>query len=370
LKVGLNLLHLVPGETGGAELYARRLIPALLEASQQLRLVLFTGREASGVMLRQRWGEVVALPVQSRSRVRRVAAEQILLPLAVQHSHVDILHNVFSTAPALPTVPQVTTVHDLIYKRFPETHAGLLSRGLSLLVPLAVRRSQRLIAPSEATKRDLVSFLGADPERIDVTYEAPGLDERGAAVDEPRLRSRFGLGDAPLVLSVSAKRPHKNLERLFEGFAAVQADPAPMLLVTGYGTPFESGLQRRAGERIRFAGWVEDDVLDGLYRIASCLAFPSLAEGFGLPVLEAMRRGLPVVCSNTTSLPEVAGDAALYFDPTDTEPITRALERVLGDPALRERLADAGRAQARKFSWEATALATLQSYELVLKTRA
>jgi alpha-1,3-rhamnosyl/mannosyltransferase len=146
----------------------------------------------------------------------------------------------------------------------------------------------------------------------------------------------------------------------------VSAAPPPVLLVTGYPTAFEAELRRQAGDRVRFAGWVDDATLEGLYRLATCLAFPSLAEGFGLPVLEAMRRGVPVACSNATSLPEVAGEAALYFDPTDTVAIATALERILEDAGLRERLATAGVAQAGKFSWEATAAATLESYERAL----
>ena len=369
MRLGLNLLHLVPGETGGAEIYARRLIPALLEARPELEAVLFTGREAAPSLAGEDWAEqvrIVPLRVRTRSRFRRVAAEQSLLPAAARSARLDLLHNLFTTAPAWAPVPQVTTIHDLIYKRFPETHAGVLSRGLSLLVPLAARRSRRVIAPSEATKADLVRFLGVAPERVDVTYEGPGMAEGLAPPGEAELRRRFELGDAPVVLSVSAKRPHKNLERLLDAISRVSAEPPPLLLVTGYPTAFEAELRRQAGDRVRFAGWVDDATLEGFYRLATCLAFPSLAEGFGLPVLEAMRRGVPVACSNATSLPEVAGEAALYFDPTDTVAIATALERILGDAGLRERLATAGVAQAGKFSWEATAAATLESYERAL----
>jgi glycosyltransferase involved in cell wall biosynthesis len=369
MRLGLNLLHLVPGETGGAETSARRLIPALLAAQPGLSPVVFSGVEAAPSLTREDWAEsvhIVQLHVRTGSRFRRVAAEQTLLPVSVQRAKVDLLHNLFTTAPAIVPVPQVTTIHDLIYKRFPETHAGVLSRGLALLVPLAARRSRRLIAPSEATKADLVRFLGVEPDRVDITYEGPGMPENIAPVLEAELRQRFELGEAPLVLSVSAKRPHKNLERLFEAVSRVSVEPEPVLLVTGYPTTFEAELRRRAGERVRFAGWVDDQTLEGLYRIATCLAFPSLAEGFGLPVLEAMLRGVPVVCSNATSLPEVAGEAALYFDPTDTGEITLALERVLGDESLRKRLATAGMAQAGKFTWEATAEATIEAYKKAL----
>lgn len=365
MRVGLNLLHLVPGETGGSELYARRLIPALLEAEPGIRPTLFVAREAAG----ERWPdglEVVDLPVRARSRVARVLAEQTLLPVAAARRKIELLHNLFSTAPAGAGLPQVTTILDLIYKRFPATHGGLRARGMELLVPLAAKRSRRVLTLSEAAKDDIVRFLGVPSERVDVTHLGPGIPDDVQPVPEDELRRKLELGDGPVVLSVSAKRPHKNLERLLDAFARVSVEPPPTLVVTGYPTPFEAELRRRARERVRFAGWVEDETLAGLYGIARCLAFPSLAEGFGLPVLEAMHRGLPVACSNTTSLPEIAGEAALYFAPTDTTAITVALERILSDPELRSRLSAAGTAQAAKFSWEATARATLDSFERAL----
>jgi glycosyltransferase involved in cell wall biosynthesis len=266
----------------------------------------------------------------------------------------------------MPGVPQVTTIHDVIYKRYPETHFGLLATGLAALVPIAVRRSRRLLTPSEATKSDLVELFGVSPDSIDVTYEGPGMSQQPNPVGDAELRSRFDLGAAPIVLTVSAKRPHKNLGRLLDAFARVDSEPAPVLLVPGYETPYEDELRRRAGERIRFAGWVDDATLDGLYRAATCVVVPSLAEGFGLPVLEAMARGTPVACSNTGSLPEVAGEAALQFDPLDTEAIAGGIDQLLTDAALRERLSQAGLARAGRFTWAATAEATLASYQRAL----
>ena len=154
--------------------------------------------------------------------------------------------------------------------------------------------------------------------------------------------------------------------------ALVLRPDSATLVVPGYETAFEDALRRHAEAaargRVRFAGWVDEPTLDGLYRAATCFVFPSLAEGFGLPVLEALRRGVPVACSNASSLPEVAGDAALYFDPYDMAAIRGALERLLGDASLRERLREAGFAQAGKFSWEATARETLASYDRALTT--
>lgn len=369
MRVGLNVLHLVPRETGGGELYVRRLVPALLEAGRELELVVFTGREAFPSFAAEPWAsgvELVEVPVRSRSRPRRVLAEQTLLPRAAHKARVDLLHNVQNTAPAIPRVPQVTTILDVIYKRYPETHAGVLAAGVALLVPLAARRSQRILTLSEAAKDDIAHYLHVEPDRIDVTPLGPGLADDVKPVAEEELRRRFGLGDVRIVLTVSAKRPHKNLERLLEAMDLIDANPRPLLVAPGYETVFEPELRRHAGERVRVFGWVDDDELEGLYRAAACFVFPSLAEGFGLPVLEAMVRGTPVACSRISPLEEVAGDAALYFDPEDTRDMAHAIESLLADSSLHERLAEAGRQRAKQFTWSRTAEATLESYERAL----
>lgn len=366
LRVALNMLHLVPAETGGSELYARRLVPALNEADPAVELTVIASSRAASSLRVESWAdevEIVGLPFDARSRARRVLAEQTLLPRELRRRQVDVLHNLFTTAPAAPGVPQVTTILDVIYKRFPETHEGVLGRGLAALTWIAARRSDRVIAISEAGKTDIVRFLGVPAERVDVTHLGPALGEE-ETTPEGDLRRELDLGDAPIVLTVSAKRPHKNLERLFEAFEQVHGDS--VLVAPGYATFYEDDLRKRAGNRIRLTGWLPDAELDGLYRAATCFVFPSLAEGFGLPVLDALVRGTPVACSNATSLPEVAGDAALYFDPQDPEAITAAIERLLVDDGLRERLAAAGPGQAAKFTWGQTAAATLATYRRTL----
>jgi glycosyltransferase involved in cell wall biosynthesis len=362
MHVAYNLMHLVPGETGGAEVYARRLLPALRKLAPELRMTLFVGGPAA----HEDWGEgieVEPLRFDPRSRVRRVLAEQTLLPAALRRVEPDLLHNVFNTAPVVSQVPQVTTIHDVVFKRYPETH-GLLAKGVEVLVPLAARRSARVLTDSEASKSDLVRYLELPAERVDVAPLGPGLPENAKGPPAEQLRERFELGDAPLVLSVLAKRLHKNAARLIEAFARV---PHAVLVMPGYSTGYERELEQqlaRTGlaERVRLLGWVDDATLDGLYRAADCFVFPSLAEGFGLPVLEAMLRGTPVASSNTTSLPEVAGDAALLFDPLDVEAIAVAIRRILDDDALADRLRTAGLERAKRFSWEETARKTLESY--------
>jgi glycosyltransferase involved in cell wall biosynthesis len=300
--------------------------------------------------------------------VRRVLAEQTLLPAAVRKSAPDLLHNVFNTAPAVRAVPQVTTIHDVIFRRFPETH-GLLAKGVEVLVPLAARRSARVLTDSEASKSDIVRFLDVPPDRIDVATLGPGIPEDAEGPPPEEVRRELGIGDEPLVLSVLAKRPHKNAARLIEAFADV---PRGVLVVPGYSTSYEDELRAQIedaglGDRIRLLGWVDDESLDGLYRAADCFVFPSLAEGFGLPVLEAMLRRTPVACSNSTSLPEVAGDAALLFDPLDVDAIAVSIRRILDDRELAGRLSAAGLERAKRFSWEQTAQATLECYRKALE---
>jgi glycosyltransferase involved in cell wall biosynthesis len=188
---------------------------------------------------------------------------------------------------------------------------------------------------------------------------------------ERELRARRGLGDRPVVLSVSAKRPHKNLLRLLDALALLAGERRPVLVLPGYPTWHERELRERAASLgvagdVRFLDWVRDEELEGLYATAGAFVFPSLYEGFGLPVLEAMRRGVPVACSDRSALPEVAGDAALLFDPERPAEIATAIERMLTDENQADRLREAGRRQAARFTWEATARETLRSYERAL----
>jgi glycosyltransferase involved in cell wall biosynthesis len=365
VQVAYNLLHLVPGETGGAEVYARRLLPALRKAEPDLSMTVFlAGSSAAGD-----WGEgvnVVPLRFDPRSRIRRVLAEQTLLPAAVRRAEPDLLHNVFNTAPAVVTVPQVTTIHDVVHERHPDS--GMLAAGVKAAVLVAARRSARVLTVSEASKTDIVRFLGIPADRVDVAPNGPGMSEEVRGPGPAETRRRFEIGDERLLLTVAPSRPHKNVARLVEALARI---PDAVLVVPGYRTGRDDELEALAGQagvaaRLRRPGWVDDATLDGLYRAADCFVFPSLAEGFGLPVLEAMARGAPVACSNATSLPEVAGDAALLFDPLDVGAIAVSVSRILEDRELAERLRTAGRERARRFSWDESARRTLACYRRAL----
>jgi glycosyltransferase involved in cell wall biosynthesis len=373
--VALNLLFLAPGRTGGAEVYARELVPRLPAAFPEARFVVIAGRELAAEWRRAPWHPDIALralPVSSDTRVRRVAAEQLLVAGAVRRAGADLVHSLATTMPLLtPGTRAVTTILDVIYKEFPETHAGVLAKGMATLVPLSARRAERILTLSEAAGEAIVHHLGVPREKVRAVPLGPGAEPQAVPTPAKELRARLDLGTAPIVLSPSAKRPHKNLGRLVEALALARATPAPVLVVPGYHTPFEAELEERAraagvADRLRFTGWIDDAGLEGLYAAAACVAFPSLSEGFGLPVLEAMRRGVPVACSDIPVLREVAGDAAELFDPHDPAAIAAGLDRVLGDRARRVELVVRGTEQAARFSWEATARGTADVHREVL----
>ncbi|MEA2425456.1 MAG: hypothetical protein QOH13_1866 [Thermoleophilaceae bacterium] len=373
MRLGLNLIFLVPGHTGGMETYARELIRGLHDVAPQIEMTAFVSREGAAAA-GEPWLELctpVTVPVESASRVGWVRGEQVHLPRLARAAGSEIVHSLATTGPGYGAFRRVVTVHDLIYKVHPEAHFGLMSMGMAVLVPLSVKRATRVIAVSQSTRDDLVEHLRVAPGRIDVVPNGVGTPPDIEALPEAELREKLGAGERPIVLCTSAKRPHKNLMRLLDALASIPPERRPLSVLTGYPTQHEDEVRRHAAalgvaEDVRILGWVPQAELEALYAAATCLVFPSLYEGFGLPVLEAMARGLPVASSDRSSLPEVAGDAALLFDPEDTAAMAAAIERLLGDPAERSRLAAAGRAQAARFTWRACAEATVASYERAL----
>lgn len=373
MRVGFNLLYLVPGEVGGTEIYARELIGALARARPDDEFVAFCGREAADSALGDSWPDnvsVMRLAVDSQNKPRRLAYELLRLPRVARRERLDVLHSLGQTTPLWSRCARVVTIHDLIFHHFPSTFPAAARRGLEVFVPRGAERADRVVADSEATANDLVSSYGIERDKIDVALLGPGAEPVATPAEPAELAETLGFDLREYALCVASGHRHKNIERLLEAFATVPEQY--QLVLVGRAAIDDESLTARVeqlglSERVRFTGWVDDATLEGLYRRARFFVYPTLMEGFGMPVLEAMRRGLTVACSSVSSMPEVAGDAALLFDPTDTTSIAEALGRLFSDSNLRQRLIAAGRQRAELFSWERTADATWRSYERALE---
>jgi glycosyltransferase involved in cell wall biosynthesis len=370
LRIGLNLVFLIR-RAGGVGRYARELIPELLAAEPGASITAFVSRELDSEDRQAPWAEElewVRLPVTVTHgppwrALRSMQAQWLTIARLARERRLDVVHGLANIGPLVaPGVATVVTLHDLIWLRHPDSMSARDTLAMKLTAIPSARMADRVITGSRAARDDMVDTLGLEPSRIDVVPHGVRQVERDAT-PEPVLRERLALGDRPVVLCVSGKRTHKNLATLVRAVATLEA----VLVVPGSPTSHEAELRRLASElgiaeRVRFPDWLDDDELEGLYRLAACFVLPSFEEGFGLPVLDAMARGVPVCCSAASSLPEVAGDAALLFDPHDTEEVRAAIRRLLEDRALAADLAERGRARAATFTWRRAAEETLASY--------
>lgn len=281
----------------------------------------------------------------------------------------ELFHATEHLLPPLDGLPTVLTVHDMIFKLFPEHQKRLNYWYLNATMPLYCRRAGAIIAVSNCSKRDIVAHYHLDPVRVHVVYEAAGPEFRPAApglADEAR--RRYGLPERYLI-HVGTIEPRKNLTRLVEALQRLRDEGLriPLVLVGSRGWLYGGFFRRLEGLEVRhdvhFPGYVPTGDLALLWAAATASATPSVYEGFGLPVLEAMACAVPVVCSNSSSLPEAGGDAALYFDPYDVEAIAAAIRKVWLDEELRAQMRERGLKQAARFSWERAADETLAVYE-------
>jgi glycosyltransferase involved in cell wall biosynthesis len=366
MRVGLDLLYLIPGETGGRESYARELVPALLKQDPTLELVAFVNRDA-GLRLGSDLDagvRTVMLPISARSRAQWAAGELALVALAGRRERVELLHSMANFAPFAGPFKRVVTIHDLQHVAVPELLSRPARMATHALVSLAARRATRVIAVSAAGREEIVGGLSVDSANVDVVPN--GVRPPPLTVDSAAARERHGLGDRRVLLAVATNLPHKNLPALFKALARISAERRPLLVLAGHGT--DAPELRRSAETagvtqaVRLLGALSAADLEDLYGVASCLVMPSLHEGFGLPVLEAMARGVPVTCSDIAALNEVGGEAALYFDPREPGEIARRVTQLLDDAPLAKRLRALGHARAQQFSWAEAARGTLASY--------
>ena len=368
-RVGLNALFLDPGVSGGSETYLRSLVPALVEGFPATRFELATTRRGARALREESWAgsvEVLDLGCDDDQPFRRTLAEQISLPRLARARGWDVLHSLANRAPRWAGTASVVTVHDMIF--FHHLTMGALSTyGMRWAVRAGSGGADALISGSEASADEVASTLGVARDRIvAIPHGAGRVPAR--PLDVQPVRERHGIADGRVVLCVAAKRPHKNQRLLVEALGRLPDDVRLVLVGhdEGYGSELAgAAAQLGVSERVRLLEGVPDAELEALWESAGCAAFPTLAEGFGLPVLEAMRRGVPVACSDIPVLHEVGGNAARFFDPHDPGAAAAAIAACLSDASAGAR----GREQAAAFTWERAAAQTFAVYERVLVGR-
>ncbi len=369
MRVGVNLLWLVPGDVGGSEEYITRQLVALRSHCPDIALTLFVveGFVAAHPGLAASCDVVVA-PITGSRRLVRVVAERVWLPRASRRSRVDVMHHAGGTMPAGGRVPSVVTVHDAQYLTFPETFRPIKLRWLRRSVPAAVRRASVVAVPSRFVAESLTAAYRLDIDRTIVVPNAFVPDP--TATTEPEvLRKRYDLGSPVLVYPAITYR-HKNHAMLLRAFNRVLTElPGACLVLIGGVGPCEAEVRATAmslgvWDHVRRPGRVPDADRDGLVGMADALVFPSRYEGFGVPVVEAMALGCPVIAANATALPEAVGDAGILVDPDDVDGWVEAINLVVRDPGVAADLRRRGAVRLASLSPAQSARALESAYRL------
>ncbi len=379
MHIGIDA-HAIGAQQGGNETYIRNLIRALaaLDADNRYTIYLANAQAAAewqnGFVAQHPNFSVRLLPPPTP-----LVRVPVFLTYELRRRPVDVLH-VQYTAPPFCPAPVVATIHDLAFEHLPETFTRRGSLQLKLTVRRTARRAARIATVSEYSRQDLLRTYRLAPEKVVTTYNGiePHFTTQPRAADEAaQVRQRFGIA-REFLLAVGSLQPRKNLERLIRTYARLrreQPDFAPQLVIVGRKLWLAESIFAEVSRQpwasdVILTGYVGDDDLPALYRTASAFVYPSLFEGFGLPPLEAMACGTPVITSNISSLPEVAGSAALLIDPLNEQELAAALQRILNDQPLRARLRAEGVRQAAKFTWRDAAEKTLQLYRESYEARA
>jgi glycosyltransferase involved in cell wall biosynthesis len=364
MRIGIDA-HMVGSRETGNETYVVQLARALSDVAGSDEVMALTTGAPSVAPLLASAGTLRVMPVLPDSSVRRLL---FTLPRQARALGLDVLHASY-IAPLRSPCPIVLSVHDISYRSHPEAFSLRDRILLGRMIPISLRRAKRVITLSESSRRDIIHSYRVSPQKVVVTplAAAPGFGQT-TPEQQRAVQQRLGI-TTPYLLSVGNVQPRKNLARLVRAFSALtETHSEPLELVIAGPDKYRADLLRqeietaRVADRVRLVGYVPDADLAPLYGGALAFVYPSLYEGFGLPVLEAMACGTPVVCSNTSSLPEVAGDAALLVSPTDTRAIARALTQLVDSAHLRAEMRIRSLANAARFSWKRTAGLTLDVY--------
>ena len=370
MRVALDMTSMPPARTGVGN-YQLNLVRALARIDRETEYVVFAKSEhVPHFAVAQANVRFEATPF--RNRVGRIAWQMLALGPRTRALGADVLHCTHYEMPYFVGTPTVVTFHDMTLVDRPELHQRTKRHYFPVMMRRSVRRAVRILTVSESTRQDVLQRYALPPERVVTVRLAAGDDFRPLDAGEiASVCRRYDLTPDRYVLYVGVLEPRKNVPMLIEAFGAVaKRHPTVQLAIAGqrgwmYEQIFAQVTRSGLEERVRFLGRVSDEELPALYSGARVFGYPSLYEGFGLPVLEAMKCGAPVITTRISSMPEVAGDAAAYVDPGDVPALADTLHRILGDDALARRMRERSLAVSAGFSWEQCAHETLSVYRAV-----
>jgi len=368
LHIGIDALFVLPGINEGITTYFRNLLKNLLEIDRRNEYLLFVSKENKGIFMfdRNRIQEVQC-PIRGSRRLLRVFWEQLILPFQMKKYNLDLFFSPGHVFSIFCPTPAVMTLHDTYYACYPENVSKIELFTWHILNRLSVRKADKIITVSENAKRNIVKAFKVEEKKVDVIYEASEdcFHTHYSKEEIESIKQKYGLGEKYL-LSVAIMRSNKNIARLIEAFNILKMQyhiEHQLVLVGTVSQSFKGSKQKD----VILTGYVPQKDIPLLYCGASLLVYPSFFEGFGLPVLEAMASGVPVVAAKETSLPEVIGEAGVLFNPFDIQDIADKVYIVLSDEKLREELIKKGLARVKEFSWRQTAEQTLRIFETVGK---
>lgn len=373
MKIGIDATAL-PLEPVGAGIYIINLLRALGDLNTGHELVVFLHEKARRYLEMDKTTNILQVVLPDKNPALRLAWEQIMLPNLVKRYKIDLLHSLHYTSPFLLPCASVVTIHDLTFFIFPELHRFTKRLFFPLAIRTSVRKADALITVSESTRQDSIRLLHVPEERI--FNVQLGVDEIFHPIKDDGLREKineeYQLPDK-FILYVGLVEPRKNLPLLIRSYRTVVDEGfSHRLVIAGrlgwmYQEVFKQIETLGLEERIKFTGYIPRQNLPIVYNLAELFVYPTRYEGFGLPVLEAMACGTPVITSNISALPEIVANAGILVTPGDESALAEAMVTVLSDPKLRENLAEKGIIRSKDFSWKRTAKETLQVYQHVLK---
>ncbi|HET6976782.1 MAG TPA: glycosyltransferase family 1 protein [Pyrinomonadaceae bacterium] len=375
IRIGIDA-HSVGTKLGGNESYAVNLVEALAQIDSVNTYTIYVTTNEARDRFSNRWPNFKVRSTLPHTPLIRIP---LTLSAELRKHPVDVLHVQFTAPPFCPC-PVVVSIHDLSFEHLPQTFKRRSRTQLRLTVRHSARRAARILSLSEHTRSDIMQTYGIESEKIEaIPLAAP--DHFGTVTDNrelQRVRHNYGI-EGDYILSVGSIQPRKNLARLIKAYASLRGDSSkatlPKLVLVGkcawlYDDTLRTLDEMGVKDSVILTGYVPESDLPALYSSALCFAYPSYFEGFGLPPLEAMKCGTPVIVGNRTSLPEVVGDAGLKVDPFDVDAIAGAIRKLINDATLRKQLSQMGQERASAFTWRETARQTLRVYREVAQPSA